>query len=252
MRRRMSATLRRLAVWWLACATCAGLGAACGGAGAADQDHTVVVAQHDDGRREEPHDGARMSGLMGTISAEGVRDTLQMRQDRFLSCFTHRLDDVSVLGGTIELAFRVRLDGGVRWVYPKRSTIGDRETERCILGVASSVHFRQPSGGEAEFTWPFEVAAPDDVRPAFDWTADRVAPLLAQHSDLGARCRPPGTDVTFSITAYIAPGGAVLAAGGAPSELGGLDAVDCVLDSVRAWSLPDPVSYPAKVTFDVQ
>ena len=104
MRRRMSATLRRLAVWWLACATCAGLGAACGGAGAADQDHTVVVAQHDDGRREEPHDGARMSGLMGTISADGVRDTLQMRQDRFLSCFTHRLDDVSVLGGTADKA----------------------------------------------------------------------------------------------------------------------------------------------------
>jgi len=227
--------------------------AACGAAAQETQtEETTVATQRDDGPRDEPRDGVAISGLMGTISPDSVRDTLQMRQDRFLDCFMRRLDDVHVLGGTIELAFRVKVDGTVLWVYPKRSTVGDRETERCILGVASTVRFRRPNGGEAEFSWPFEVAPPDDVRPALSWTADHVAPLLAQNLDLGSRCRPAGSDVTFSITAYVAPGGAVLAAGGAPSALHGVDAVDCVLDAVRAWPMPNPGPYPAKITFDIQ
>lgn len=237
--------------WPLLCVVFA-LVSACGGASTEQQSETTVVARRDDGPREEPRDGVAISGLMGTVSSESVRDTLQMRQDRFLACFTDRLEHVRVLGGTIELAFRVKVDGSVLWVYPKRSTIGDRETERCILGVAGSVHFRRPNGGEAEFSWPFEVAPPDDVRPPLSWTSDRVAPLLAQHLDLGSRCRPAGSDVTYSITAYVAPGGAVLAAGGAPSGPGGIDSVDCVLDMVRGWPMPNPGSYPAKITFDVQ
>jgi len=227
--------------------------AACGAAVQETQtEETTVGTPRDDGRRDEPRDGVAISGLMGTISPDSVRDTLQMRQDRFLDCFVRRLDDVHVLGGTIELAFRVKVDGSVLWVYPKRSTVGDRETERCILGVASTVRFRRPNGGEAEFSWPFEVAPPDDVRPALSWTADHVAPLLAQNLDLGSRCRPAGSDVTFSITAYVAPGGAVLAAGGAPSAPHGVDSVDCVLDAVRAWPMPNPGPYPAKITFDIQ
>lgn len=228
--------------------------AACGAAAEeAPAEQTTAATQRDDGPRDDgPRDGVAISGLMGTISSDSVRDTLQMRQDRFLDCFTRRLDDVNVLGGTIELAFRVKVDGTVLWVYPKRSTVGDRETERCILGVASTVRFRRPNGGEAEFSWPFEVAPPDDVRPALSWTPDRVAPLLAQNVDLASRCRPPGSDVTFSITAYVAPGGAVLAAGGAASDPNGVDAVDCVLDVVRAWPMPNPGSYPAKITFDIQ
>lgn len=249
----LTASLAGLGALLLVSAAGACLASACGGGGAEeDRAATATVARHDDGERDEPHDGLAMTGLMGTISADSVRDTLQMRQDRFLYCFTRRLDAVSVLGGTIELAFRVKVDGDVLWVYPKHSTIGDRETERCILEVASTAHFHRPRGGEAEFTWPFEVAPPDDVRPALSWMADRVAPQLARDADLGARCRPPGSHVTFSITAYVAPGGTVLAAGGASSDLGGVDAVDCVLDAVRAWSMPDPISYPAKITFDVQ
>jgi hypothetical protein len=245
-------TFLRPASLLFAAAVGVSLSGACGGGAAeAETDTTATVAARDDGTRDEPSDGLAMTGLMGTISADAVRDTLQMRQDRFLYCFTRRLDAVGVLGGTIELSFRVKTDGSVLWVYPKRSTIGDRETERCILDVASTVRFRRPRGGEAEFTWPFEVAPPDDVRPPLNWTADRITPQLSQDAGLAARCRPPGSAVTFSITVYIAPGGAVLAAGGVPSELGGVDSVDCVLEAVRAWSMPDPVSYPAKITFDV-
>jgi hypothetical protein len=226
---------------------------ACGGAPVATEEPTSTPRAQPRAQTPpaERRDGVAISGLMGTISAEFVRDTLQLRQDRFLRCFTQRLDDVSVLGGTIELAFRVRVDGTVRWVYPRRSTVGDRETERCILEVASTVHFRRPNGGEAEFSWPFEVGLADDVRPPLNWGPERIAAPLASANGLAARCRAPGTQSTFAVTAYVGAGGRVLAAGAAASDVEGLPAIDCVLDAVRAFQAPDPGAYPAKITFDV-
>jgi hypothetical protein len=232
-----------------------GLVPACGGAPVATEEAPPTPPARG-ARAETPpaarRDGVAISGLMGTISAEFVRDTLQLRQDRFLRCFTQRLDDVPVLGGTIELAFRVRLDGTVRWVYPRRSTVGDRETERCILEVASTVHFRRPNGGEAEFSWPFEVGLADDVRPPLNWGPERLVSPLASARDLAARCRAPGTQSTFAVTAYVGAGGRVLAAGAAASDVEGLPAIDCVLDAVRGFAAPDPGAYPAKITFDVR
>ena len=226
---------------------------ACGGAPVeTDEPAPTPRAQTQTQPPPERRDGVAITGLMGTISAEFVRDTLQLRQDRFLRCFTQRLDDVPVLGGTIELAFRVRLDGTVRWVYPRRSTVGDRETERCILEVASTVHFRRPNGGEAEFSWPFEVGLADDVRPPLNWGPERIATPLASAGDLGTRCRAPGTQSTFAVTAYVGAGGRVLAAGAAASDVDGLPAIDCVLDAVRGLRAPDPGAYPAKLTFDVR
>ncbi len=226
--------------------------AACGGAPVAVEAPAPVAPAPTEAPRAERRDGVAISGLMGTISAESVRDTLQLRQDRFLRCFTQRLDDVPMLGGTIELAFRVRVDGTVLWVYPRRSTVGDRDTERCVLDVASTARFRRPSGGEAEFRWPFEVGLADDVRPPLSWGPERVASPLAGARDLATRCRAPGAASTFAITAYVGQGGQVLAAGGASSDAVGLAAVDCVLASVRAWALPDPGPHPAKLTFDVR
>ena len=225
---------------------------ACGGAAVAPEEPAPAPrARVEAPPPAERREGVSISGLMGTISAEFVRDTLQLRQDRFLRCFTQRLDDVSVLGGTIELAFRVRVDGTVRWVYPRRSTVGDRETERCVLEVASTVHFRRPNGGEAEFSWPFEVGLADDVRPPLNWGPERIAAPLASANGLAARCRAPGTQSTFAVTAYVGSGGRVLAAGAAASDVDGLPAIDCVLEAVRAFQAPDPGAYPAKITFDV-
>ncbi len=64
-----------------------------------------------------------------------------------------------------------------------------------------------------------------------------------------ADCRARGP---VSVTAYVAPGGAVLAAGASVPDQAMAESLDCVSDAVRAWEMPDPGSYPAKVTFLLQ
>ena len=54
------------------------------------------------------------------------------------------------------------------------------------------------------------------------------------------------------MTAYVAPGGSVLAAGASAPDAESAEALDCVTESVERWEMPDPGSYFAKVTFQVR
>lgn len=229
--------------------------AACGGA-TASQEATVgePVAEPASGgeqaaKKERPEE--EITGLLGTLSQGSIQRGIEPRMRRFFECFTDRYGEIDVLGGRFEMSFRVRRDGSVRWVFPATSTIGDRDTERCLLNVASTIRFDRPFGGEAEFTYPLELEPPEDVRPPVDWDAQKVARAVAkQKKDVLNQCRPTGKRrEAFFITLYVAPGGTILAAGGAVADPELAEQVDCVIDAVRAWQMPDPGSYPAKVSF---
>lgn len=199
-------------------------------------------------RAEAPlPEGASITGLMGTISARAVQSALEPRMPRFAACFTDRMASVEFLSGDITLSFRIHTDGTVAWVFPSASTIGDGATERCILEIAGSTRFSEPRGGEAEFTWGFGLDAPSDVRAPLAWSASAVASAVSANRGSIAGCGRSG----FRLTAYVAPGGTVLAVGGTAPDADALPALACVLDAVRGWSMPDPGSYAAKVSFDL-
>lgn len=232
--------------WVAACAAL--IMAACSGATEPGAEATSgqVSAGHE--RARERDDGVEITGLMGTIPREAVEDALNPRMGRFMRCFEQRLGEVEFLAGDIRLAFRIRTDGTVAWVYPAETSIGDREAERCVLDVARGTRFRRPSGGEAEFSWGFGFDAPDDVRPPLNWGADVLGDRLRDAAAVARACSASGS----SITVYIEPGGRVLSAGGSVSSPEAEAALDCILEQVRGWTMPDPGSYAAKVTFPVQ
>lgn len=194
----------------------------------------------------ERNDGVAIEGLMGTISQMAVQRGIEPKMGRFLACFTRRYGQVELLGGHIEMAFRVHTDGAVRWVYPRASTIGDRETERCLLETASSIQFSRPAGGEAEFSYPLDLDPPEDVRPPLEWDATRVAAEVESNASTVAACGHG-----FSVTAYVDRGGRVLAVGASTSQQENAVNLDCVASAVSQWTMPDPGSYPAKVTFSL-
>lgn len=223
--------------------------AGCGGSSETTETAARGEATAGDERREERDDGSEITGLLGTIRPDQVDNTLQPRMDSFMRCLAPRLSEVEFLGGDVRLAFRIHTDGTVAWVYPSQTTIGDRQAERCVLDVARRARFPRPHGGEAEFTWGFAFDPPDDVRPPTRWEATHIGPaLLSGAPDLANRCGVRGVRVT----AYVAPGGRVLAAGASAPDAEALDQVDCVVDAVRGLAMPDPGSYAAKVTFLVQ
>lgn len=221
--------------------------AGCGGPDEAETAADTPEETSGQERAVQESDGAQIEGLMGTISPDAVERGMEARMGRFLRCFQQRHGALEVLGGSIELAFRVRVDGSVLWVHPRASTIGDRETERCILQAAQGTRFQPPRGGEAEFSYPLTLDTPPDVRPPLNWDASRVAEHVERSRGEIVDCGPG----PYTLTLYIAPGGQVLAAGAATPDPERAGDLDCVARVVAGWSMPDPGSYPAKVTFSL-
>jgi len=228
-------------------ALCALLLSACGGS---DEPEEQAEETSTSGSERPPpvDDGVAVTGLMGTIRQDEVVNALTPRMPRFVRCFSQRMGDVELLGGDIRMSFRIHTDGSVAWVYPLESDVGDRDTERCILSVASQTRFPRPRGGEAEFQWGFGLDPSEDVRPPLNWHADALGGRADDVAALGRSCRAAGT---YTITAYINPGGEVLAAGGTMPDQDSEAALDCILEAVRDMAMPDPGSYPAKITFQV-
>lgn len=198
--------------------------------------------------RADAEAGVHIEGLMGTISQEQVNMALQPRTEGFARCFSQGAD-VEFLGGDIRLAFRIHVDGSVAWVYPSQSSIGHRAVERCIVERARGVRFPRPRGGEAEFTWGFGYDAPSDVRAPLSWDATRLSGLLATSAaPLVGQC---GGQRGYRVTAYVQTGGAVIAVGVAATDNDTAAQLDCIAQGVATWRMPDPGSYPAKVTFDL-
>jgi hypothetical protein len=195
-----------------------------------------------------PRAGMQVEGLMGTIPQRRIEETLQAKQAAFQRCFFEGMSEVEVLGGHIKFYFRVGLDGRVEWVQPRGSSIGHRPTELCLLELASKVRFPEPKGGgPAEFVWGFEIENPGGVRPPVAWPEARVTkPVETQRSALAA-CGVGAEH--YTITAYVAPGGKVLAAGVATDAQPEPARLDCIVSAIKTWHMPDPGSYPAKVSF---
>jgi hypothetical protein len=225
------------------------LAAGCGGSSTPETttpEHTTRPRHERD--EEAASEGVAVTGLMGTISQDAVRNALEPHMTAFARCFSNRMGDVEFLSGDITMSFRVDTSGNVLWVYPSASTIGDRETETCVLDVARRSHFAAPHGGEAEFTWGFGLDAAEDVRLPTSWPETHVAEVVTANRGALTSC---GRTSGFSITAYVAPGGTVMAAGGTAPDADALPALDCVVTAVRGWTMPDPGSYAAKVSFSI-
>ncbi|MDW8362445.1 MAG: TonB family protein [Myxococcales bacterium] len=196
----------------------------------------------------ESDDGIAVEGLLGTLSQDQIRRALEPREPSFLRCVERRLGAIEWLGGEVRLAFRVARDGSVRWVYLARSTLGDAATEACILEVARRVRFETPRGGEAEVGWSFAVDPPDDVRPPLRWEPERLGEALQRAAEAVGACAP---GERFGVTVYVGPGGRVLSAGVATRGPEASAASGCVVEAIGAIQMPDPGSYPAKVSFEV-
>lgn len=220
----------------------------CGGGASESTSTTTTAASERETTSREPDDGAQITGLMGTISQEAVRNTLEPRMDSFMRCFEQRLASVRFLGGDFRMEFRIHVDGTVAWVYPAESSLGDRDVETCILASAARAHFPRPRGGEAEFAWGFSLDPPGDVRAPIAFVSSGIDTLVAaERTNVETQCGQGN----YAVTAYVQPGGSVLAAGVATDSTDAAAHLDCVATAVRGWTFPDPGSYAGKVSFSL-
>jgi len=158
---------------------------------------------------------------------------------------------VEFISGHVKFFVRITMDGSAKWAYLPECTIGDRETERCMLGVVKSARWPTPVEGEGQAQKAFDFDPAPDVRDAVPWGADRVAKTLASARAKLSQCAQ-GVPGRYRATVYVHTNGTALAAGvSPPDERGEGAAVDCMVDVIRALKFPSPGSWPAKVMFDV-
>lgn len=241
--------VRQITVLVLALALVALALFACGGDTEVTQTNGSRSREERAERKEKSaDDGIAIQGLMGSIPQEKVNSALEGRFPRFLGCFQEGYGRVRYLGGSFAMAFRIDVEGSVMWVYPKASTVGDLATEDCLLDVARSTRFAKPSGGEAEFSWSFEVDPPEDIRPPIPWDAVQLEAAVSEQLETLAECGSMPMDVTV----YIDKKGQVIAAGGAVTSADDLEKRSCVVEQIAQWKMPKPGSYAAKGVFQIQ
>lgn len=223
-----------------------------GCASAAPQRVPVQLPRQREPEAAEPPDSLTISGLRGTLSAIEIQRALEPRLPKFLRCAERRLAALETLAGTITFSFHIATNGAVAGVSPSASTLGDRDTERCMLEVAQATRFPAPHGGEADFTWPLELPIDPEVRPPVELGPDAAHPALSAPSGnvtAGEALHGSCGGGQMVVTAYIEPGGAVLAAGVSAPDLVTSGELDCIASGVKGFRFADPGSYLGKLTF---
>jgi hypothetical protein len=239
-------TVRTAVAWTVISTLGAGL-AACGGS---EPPPKEPESAKDEGPPPASKPSLKMKSELGSIDPGAVKAAFSALGDKFMGCQKQSLDRIEVLSGGVKFFLRIGEDGAAKYAYLEGSELGDRETEKCLLGAVTSAHWPRPDGGEAEARYSIELPL-QSTRPASDWSSDKVASALGKSGDAIDKCKA-GASATFHATMYVGPGGKVLGAGVATSSKEGADHLDCFVDVLRALKkLPSPGSWPAKVGFDL-
>jgi hypothetical protein len=235
--------------------------------------------------------GPAVSQELGSMDIQAVEKVFNNLLNGSLETKCHKQgrDRIEYLAGDVKLFTRVAQDGSVRYGYFEDTTIGDRDTEKCILETLKTAPWPKPTGGEGEVRNQMSWTGGDE-RPPASWTADKVSGALDKDKaakDAVNKCT--GGSTGFKITGYVEPG-EVEGKGDAPSvedpkkgvakkggpspkkkdakkepelDHGGrfrsigmsvnskanAEKIDCLVDALKTLSLPSPGSYAAKVTF---
>lgn len=225
---------------------------ACGGAENSGRVADPTIDYGGGPPKRERRGGMAVSGIMGTINTNRIQDIFELRLRQFERCFTEREREIAFIGGRIDFYFRVDLDGRVVWVNPKHSTIGDRQTERCLMDIVKRTRFPVPrGGGEAEVAWGFEREPNPEVQLPVESNEQSLIPFISENTESLLACNVGNSSVT--VNAYIAPGGTILSAGASISGREPADEtmLDCVTNAVTGWVMPDPGITATKFSFNL-
>jgi len=183
------------------------------------------------------------------LNEEAVEKSFGRMQGAIEECFSKGSSKVSGLGGHFKMKLRIDKNGGLKWAYLSESTLGDRDTEACLLQAAKDKSWPLPVGGDglAEKSFDLEAAAPPK-----DVDAKKHKIPIAAAVKETAKCRKKGTWGTrFAVTAYLRYDGKPIAVGIAPPNEKGEEVVDCMVKIIQKIKFGQTGRKVAKLAFDL-
>ncbi len=189
------------------------------------------------------------SAEIGALDEGRVSSTFHGALGGLQRCLTEGARKNELLGGDIAFLVKIGSTGKVVHAHAERSTLGDRDTEKCMLHVLEKKQWPEPEGGDvgiARSSFSFDM--PNDERPPTEWEPERVQGDIATVTDKIDKCKR-GARGKLTATVYVDPDGAAVSAGIASSDDSGESAADCIVAVLKEAKYSSPGSWPAKVTF---
>jgi hypothetical protein len=188
---------------------------------------------------------------LGSIDPAAVQRTWNGLQTTFDGCRKQGLQRVEYLHGDVKFFVRVGVDGRTKWAYLEDSNLGDRDTESCLMDAVRNAPWPRPDGGDAEVrnTFGFD---PEGRAPS-SWSSDKIASILGKNDKDLLKCKK-GLREQVHVTMYVEPHkkeGKVQAVGASVPARDAEEKIECILNEVKAWKLPSPGSWAAKVEFRI-
>jgi len=201
--------------------------------------------------REDAPTQVSTSSEIGGLNEEKVDKTFQRALSDFQRCLDDGAKRVEFLGGSVSFFLKIDTQGKVDHAHLEKSTIGDRETEKCMLDSLRTKKWPKPVGGVHGLARKsFDFDPPNDVRAPTSWDGEHVSDAVGKLSRKVSACKK-GDSGTFEATVYVSTDGSVMAAGVTPPNEAGESDVDCLVTTLKSATLPSPGSWPAKVTFSL-
>lgn len=190
-----------------------------------------------------------MKSEIGGLNEEAVARSFERMNDAVQNCFATGTGKVSALGGHIKMKIRIDPQGALRWAYLAESTLGDRDTEKCLLDAARAKSWPLPVGGDGLAERSFDVEPPSPVK---DLDAKKYKRALALVSKETSKCRKNGTwGKVFRATAYLRYDGLPITLGIAPPNEKGEDVIDCMVKIIKKIKFGGIGRRMGKLTFDL-
>ena len=225
-----------------------------GGCAAAPPPPAEEPAPSEGAKRRPDSDGPEVKQAVGAMNEEAVTRVFGRLLPKIEKCQDDRRRDESrldFLSGEVKIEVRVDESGAAKRVFLTRSTLGDRDVEKCITQAAQGQSWPKPVGGlegvaRSEFNLPMK-----GDRDAVAWEPKKVADAVSRARSALRQCGP-GKGAGVEVTAYVGEGGKVIAAGASTPAEGSAQVADCLAGAARAMRMPSPGGWPAKVTFTVE
>lgn len=206
----------------------------------------------DDQVKVEPErrGGPSVSSEIGGLDEDKVNATFVSSLSGLQRCLQQGASRVELLGGSASFFVKIDTEGKADVAYLEKSTLGDRETEKCMLSALRSKNWPKPVGGEHGLARKsFDFDPPNDVRAPAEYDQGHLSRGLEKIAGKLGACK--GSQGSYEATMYVGTDGSVLAVGVTPPSEEGESAVDCLVSTLKDASFPSPGSWPAKVTFSL-
>jgi hypothetical protein len=196
--------------------------------------------------------GPSFESEIGALDDTKVKQTFEHLSVRLTGCFSKGAQRIAYLAGDVRFVVRVAKDGSARWVYVKDSTLGDRETELCMVSALKAASWPKPQGGEglAENSFSFDPGG--EERAPVAWSPEQLGNAQKKARSALAQCRKQAGTKSIKATMYVETDGKATAVGLASGDEKGEAAADCVTSALKGLKYPSPGSYASKVSLSVE